>query len=211
MVKRLPRDQKDIYFAPFHRKNLKWDALFLLTTGGLIAADRHIAGGISHNNVDTSRVISDVGLYSTLATTGIFFLDGVVEKNDHARETGILGFEAFLNTAAVGGATQLIAGRERPLEGFGHGRFWVNNSVGSSFPSQHSGLTWSMASVLAHEYPKPWVKILAYGAATTVSVTRVTGLEHFSADVAVGGVFGYLIGRHVFHSHSHFSRQLTAK
>jgi len=83
-----------------------------------------------------------------------------------------------------------------------HGRFWVNNAFDSSFPSQHSGLTWSMASVLAHEYPHPWVQFLAYGTATTVSVTRVTGLKHFPADVAVGAVFGYLIGQHVFHAHS---------
>lgn len=40
--------------------------------------------------------------------------------------------------------------------------------------------------------------------ATTVSVTRVTGLKHFPADVAVGGVFGYLIGQHIFHAHSSF-------
>jgi hypothetical protein len=43
-----------------------------------------------------------------------------------------------------------------------------------------------MASVLAHEYPQPWVQFLAYGTPATVSVTRVTGLEHFPADVAVG-------------------------
>jgi hypothetical protein len=61
-----------------------------------------------------------------------------------------------------------------------------------------------MASVLAHEYPQPWVQFLAYGTAATVSVTRVTGLDHFPADVAVGGVFGYFIGQHIFHAHSRF-------
>jgi hypothetical protein len=40
LVKRGVRDQKEIYSAPFHRQNLKWDALFLVTTGGLIATDR---------------------------------------------------------------------------------------------------------------------------------------------------------------------------
>lgn len=39
-----------------------------------------------------------------------------------------LGFEAFANTLAVGAVNQLVAGRERPLEGAGHGRFWINNS-----------------------------------------------------------------------------------
>jgi hypothetical protein len=86
---------------------LKWDALFLLTTGGLIAADRHIVGGISRNGTDTSRIISDVGLYSTLATTGVLYLSGTVETNEHSRETGLLGFEAVANTLLVEIGTQL--------------------------------------------------------------------------------------------------------
>lgn len=207
LIKRGVRDQKEIYSAPFHRRNLKWDALFLVTTGGLIAADRYAAGAISRNNLAIPQHISDVGLYSTMATTGVLYLSGIVRKDEHARETGFLGFEALGNTLVVDAVTQLIAGRERPLEGSGHGRFWVNNALNSSFPSQHSGLTWSMASVLAHEYPRPWVQILAYGTATTVSVTRMTGVKHFPADVVVGGVFGYFIGQHIFHAHSRFFRR----
>ena len=42
IVKRAWVDQKEIYLAPFHRHNLKWDALFLAATGGLIAADKHV-------------------------------------------------------------------------------------------------------------------------------------------------------------------------
>jgi len=204
IIKRGARDQKEIYLAPLHRQNLKWDALFLVTTGGLIAADKHVAGAISHDNPSISQHISDVGLYSTMATTGALYLSGIVRKDEHARETGVLGFEAFANTLVVDAVTQLIAGRERPLEGSGQGRFWVNNVFESSFPSQHSGLTWSLASVLAHEYPQPWAQFLAYGTASTVSVTRVTGLKHFPADVVAGGVFGYFIGQHIFHARSHF-------
>jgi membrane-associated phospholipid phosphatase len=206
LIKRGVRDQKQIYSAPFHRQNLKWDALFLVATGGLIAADKHITGAISHNNLTVSQDISDIGLYSTLATTGVLYLSGIARKDEHARETGFLGLEALGNALVVDAVTQLIAGRERPLEGNGNGRFWVNNALDSSFPSQHSGLTWSMASVLAHEYPKPWVQLLAYGTATTVSVTRVTGLKHFPSDVAVGGVFGYFIGQHIYRAHSRFFR-----
>jgi membrane-associated phospholipid phosphatase len=204
LIKRGALDQKEIYSAPFHRHNLKWDALFLVATGGLIAADKHVTGAIPHDNLSVSQHISGAGLYSTVATTGILLVSGILKKNDHARETGILGFEAFANTLAVDTVTQLLAGRERPLEGAGHGRFWVNNTIGSSFPSMHSGLTWSMASVLGHEYSRPWVQFLAYGTATTVSVTRVTGLKHFPADVAVGAVFGYFIGQHIFRAHSRF-------
>lgn len=202
--RRAGRDQKEIYSAPFQSKNLKWDALFLVATGGLIAVDKRASEAISRGNPGISQDISNIGLYSTVATTGVLCLSGILRNDDHAREAGFLGFEAFGNTLAVEAAMQLIVGRERPLEGAGHGRFWVNNALSSSFPSEHSGLTWSMASVLAHEYPRPWVQFLAYGTATTVSVTRVTGLKHFPADVMVGGFFGYFIGQHIFHAHSHY-------
>jgi membrane-associated phospholipid phosphatase len=58
-----------------------------------------------------------------------------------------------------------------------------------------------MAAVIAHEYPRTWVKILAYTTATAVSLTRYTGREHFVSDVAVGGFIGYFIGRHIFKLH----------
>ena len=32
-VRRVLRDQKELYLAPFHRSNLKWDALLLAGTG----------------------------------------------------------------------------------------------------------------------------------------------------------------------------------
>jgi membrane-associated phospholipid phosphatase len=129
------------------------------------------------------------------------FLSSLKTQDDHARETGILAAEAFGNTAALVGVMQLTAGRERPTEGNGNGRFWQNNALSSSFPSAHSSFTWALASVVAHEYPKPWVRWLVYGGATTVSVTRVTGLRHFPSDVEVGGVFGYLIGQQIFKAH----------
>jgi membrane-associated phospholipid phosphatase len=64
--------------------------------------------------------------------------------------------------------------------------------------------TWSTASVVAHEYPRPAMKVLWYGIAATVSITRVTGLKHFPSDVLVGGTMGYLIALNIFHHHSKF-------
>ncbi|MGA7293639.1 MAG: phosphatase PAP2 family protein [Terriglobales bacterium] len=201
VLRRVARDQKEIYAAPFHRRNLKWDLLFLAATGGLLAGDKHISGAVSPDHATTSQDISNVGLYSMTASVAGLWLSSLKTHDDHARETGYLAAEAFANTAALVGLTQLIAGRERPTEGNGDGRFWQNNALSSSFPSGHSSFTWTMASVVAHEYPKPWVRWLVYGTATTVSVTRVTGLKHFPSDVEVGGVFGYLIGRQIFNAH----------
>jgi membrane-associated phospholipid phosphatase len=201
IFRRAVQDQKQIYAAPFHRRNLKWDFLFLAATGGLIAGDKRISESLPRDHTGISQDISNVGLYSMTASVAGLWLSSLRTEDAHARETGALAAEAFANTAAVIGLTQLIAGRERPTEGNGNGRFWQNNALGSSFPSAHSSFTWTMASVVAHEYPRAWVRWLVYGTATTVSVTRVTGLKHFPSDVEVGGVFGYLIGEQIFNAH----------
>ncbi len=62
-------------------------------------------------------------------------------------------------------------------------------------------MAWSAATVLAHEYPGPLTKFLAYGLATGISVARVTGRQHFPSDVLVGSGLGYLIGRQVYARH----------
>ncbi|HKD03702.1 MAG TPA: phosphatase PAP2 family protein [Terriglobales bacterium] len=201
LVRRGLKDQREIYTAPFRRSAVKWDIAVIAVTGGLIAADRHISGQISSSHLNVSRDISDAGLYGALGAVGASWLSGAVTDNAHARETGFLGAEALANSAAVYAVINVITGRQRPLEGNGKGHFFQNNTLDSSFPSGHAILTWSGAAVLAHEYPKSWVKWLAYGTATAVSVTRVTGKEHFPADVVVGSTFGYLIGRHIFRSH----------
>jgi membrane-associated phospholipid phosphatase len=200
-LRRLKTDQAEIYSAPFHRSNLKWDALFLASTGVLIATDRPASGALSQHHLNVSQDISTAGLYGTSAVAGALLLTGLATHNEHARETGILSAEAFANSLPVYGALQFITGKERPNEGTGNGRFWRNNALGSSFPSGHALFTCSLASVIAHEYPRTWVKWLAYSAATAVSITRFTGREHFPSDVMVGSVIGYLIGRHIFQVH----------
>jgi membrane-associated phospholipid phosphatase len=200
-ARRFGKDQKEIYSAPFRGPNLKWDALFLAGTGILIATDRQASRAMPGNHVDISRNISTAGLYGTSAAAGILWFTGLATHNDRARETGALSAEALANAAPVYVGLQFLTGRERPIEGTGNGRFWRNNALSSSFPSGHALFTWSMASVIAHEYPRPWVKWLAYGTATAVSLARFTGREHFPSDVAVGSLFGYLIGRHIFNAH----------
>ena len=201
IVRRFGRDQIGIYSAPFHPSNLKWDALFLAGTGIFIATDKHASGAISPDHINISRDISNVGFYGTSAVAGALWISGVVTHNDHARETGVLSAEALANAFPLYLVVRYSLGRQRPDEGNGRGQFFHNNAYGSSFPSGHALFTWTMASVIAHEYPRPWVKWLAYGTATAVSITRFTGREHFPADVAVGSVLGFLIGRHIFNAH----------
>jgi hypothetical protein len=200
-LKRGLEDQKELYLAPLKPKNLKWDALVLGVTGGLLAGDRQISRQISNDHVNISHDIALTALLGTSAAAGSVWLYGIKSDNPHAKETGELTLETLANTFLIYTPMQFIAGRERPDEGTGNGRFWRHGGFNTSFPAGHAMFTWAMASVLAHEYPRPWVKVLAYGAALTVSGARLTGRNHFASDIWVGSVLGYLIGAHIFHAH----------
>ena len=200
-VRRGLRDQKELYSAPFKVKNLKWDALFLGATAALLATDRTVMRDISKDNVDISHTIALAMLLGTSAAAGGTWLYGIKTGNRHADETGQLELETLANTFLIYTPMQFIAGRERPDEAAGNGRFWVHRNFNTSFPAGHPMFTWSMASVLAHEYPKPWVKVAVYGAAVVLSGARLTGRNHFPSDVWVGSILGYLTGTHIFHAH----------
>jgi membrane-associated phospholipid phosphatase len=201
LVKRGLRDQADIYTAPFHRSGIKWMIGLPVVTAGLIAIDKRASGALPRNPSSASADISDVGLFATAGAVGVLLIDGKTQGNSHAFETGVLGAEAMANSGVVYAVLQLIAERERPLQGTGRGHFFQTRGLDNSFPSGHTIITWTAASTIAHEYPKPWVEWLAYGTAAAVSVTRFTSLQHFPSDVVVGSTLGYLIGRHIFHAH----------
>jgi membrane-associated phospholipid phosphatase len=200
-VKRGLRDQADIYTAPLHRSEMKWAIGLPVVTAGLIAIDKHAAGALPRSPSSASADISDVGLFAGVGAVGLLLIDGTARGDSHALETGVLGAEAMANSGVLYTVLQLIAERERPLQRTGQGHFFQTSGLDNSFPSGHTIITWTVASTIANEYPKPWVEWLAFGAAAAVSVTRFTSLQHFPSDVVVGSTVGYLIGRHVFHAH----------
>jgi membrane-associated phospholipid phosphatase len=199
-VRRGLQDQKQLYLAPFRRSNLKWDALFLAGTATFLATDRQISRALPTNHLDLARNISNVCLDTTSAALIGLWAYGIKTNNRHAQETGELELETLANTFLIYTPMQFAAGRERPEEGTGNGRFWIHGGFNTSFPAGHPMFTWTMASVLAHEYPRTWVKLLAYGAASSVSAGRFFGRNHFASDIFVGSILGYLIGAHIFHA-----------
>ncbi len=199
-ARRIGEDQKELYLAPLKPSNFKWDVLFLGGAAALFATDMQVERAVPTSNVNRWHTLSAADIVGTSVTLGGLWAYGIKTRNDHAKETGVLELEALSNTFLVYTPMQLIAARERPDEGRGGGRFLVQHSFNTSFPAGHPMFTWTMASVVAHEYPKPWVQLLAYGAASSLSVARIMGRNHFASDVYVGSVLGYLIGSHIFHS-----------
>jgi len=101
-----------------------------------------------------------------------------------------------------------VFGRERPFTGDNKGKFFQG---GTSFPSEHAAASWAIASVIAHEYPGPITQLLAYGAASGVSIARIVGHQHFATDVLVGSALGWYTGRQVFRTHPRYSAAEIAR
>ena len=201
-LKNLLADQKAIWTSPRHLRWADGSWLFPLAavTAGFFATDRAVPPALSKNPTKLNEYvkISDYGLYSLIGVGGGLYLWSKISHDDHQRETGLLAGEAAINSYAVDTAFKYAFGRQRPYQGQGLGDFFDH---GTSFPSDHSAVAWSIASVIAHEYPGPFTKFLVYGLATAVSASRVAGKQHFPSDVLVGGSMGWLIGWQVYRSH----------
>jgi membrane-associated phospholipid phosphatase len=202
--KNILRDQEAIWTSPFHLggRDARWLAPLGLGTAALIATDRRTGDEVAESTgqLNASRIVSYAG--STYGVAGIaatFYLVGRARHDERARETGLLGAEALIDSGIVVTALKEITQRRRPLSGADRSDFFDG---GSSFPSGHSIEAWSLAAVIANEYhDHRWVEVSAYGIASAVSLSRFTGSKHYLSDVLVGSAAGYGIGRYVYRTH----------
>jgi len=195
-------DQKDLWTSP---RNLRFsDTVWLVPVSGL-------AAGLFVTDAESSKHMTKdpttISHYKTISTAGVAGLAGGAaamwafsykNHDSHWRETGFLAGEAALNSLVITEGLKYSLRRERPFQGDGTGPFFQN---GTSFPSEHAAAAWSIAEVIAHEYPGPLTKILAYGVAGLVSYSRVRGQQHFSSDALVGGLIGELSAYTVYKRH----------
>ena len=212
------KDEAEMWTAPFHLdwKNLLIFSTIVIGTGILVANDEGIYENFklyqSQNPwVDKVSpkvtVLGDWGVDCGIA--GLFFLGGVLIKDQKARDTGLMAWETLLHAGLLVQVVKHLAGRQRP---------WVENGIdywygpaaifkrynqGSfsrydSFFSGHTVSAWGLATVIAENYKNHlWVPITCYGLATLVGLSRLTEDDHWLSDVFVGAVLGYAIGKMV--------------
>jgi len=197
-------DQKEIWTSPFHmnRHNAVWWAIFGAGTAALIATD-HRTNAYVTRNVRWGNGVSNIGAsYMIVPLTAAFYGYGALFDSPRARETGVLGAEAVLDSLIVVTVLKSATQRVRPDATTGErGQFFDR---GDSFPSGHTIETWAFASVIAHEYKHKggrWVPFVAYGLASLVSAARFTADRHYLSDVVAGAGIGYFIGRFVYQTH----------
>src|SRR5712664_820048 len=196
-------DQKQIWTSPSRLRFSDTDWLVPLSgiTAGLMVTDRDFSKHLTQNPTTIShyKTLSDAGVGALIGGAGGMWLLGHVSHNEHWSETGFLAGEAALNSLVAVESFKYSLRRERPYQGDGTGSFFQNG--GTSFPSEHAAAAWSVAGVIAHEYPSPFIKVMAYGLASLVTVSRVRAHQHFPSDVLVGSVIGNLVAQNIYSRH----------
>ncbi|MGC2196012.1 MAG: phosphatase PAP2 family protein, partial [Terriglobales bacterium] len=196
----LGQDQKQIWTSParIRLSDATWLVPFAGLTAGLLVTDRQYSASLSNSTttINHYKTISNAGIAGLVGASAGMYLMSFPSHNEHWRETGFLAGEAALNSLIPIEIMKYSLGRERPYQGTGSGKFFQS---GTSFPSEHSAAAWSIAGVIAHEYPGVFPKLIAYGTAAAIDFSRIHGRQHFPSDVLVGSVLGYLVAQSVYH------------
>ncbi len=203
LVGRFVRDQREIWTSPARIRfsDTEWLVPLSGITAGLFVTDRDFSKHISQNPTTIShyKTLSNAGVAALVGGAGGMWVLGHVKHNEHWSETGFLAGEAAVNSWVAVEGLKYSLRRERPYQGDGSGSFF--QSGGTSFPSGHAATAWSIAGVVAHEYPGPLTKAMAYGLASLVSFSRVRAHQHFPSDVLVGTVIGNLVAQNIYSRH----------
>ena len=204
LVEDFYKDGKHLFTSPFHlSKNARWKTAGFLAMGVTVfLVDEDLQDFFQDNRNNSSDKLADFarpyGDKLPNFLLGGIYVKGLVFKDQKAKDTAYLGFKSILFTQAVVLSLKYITGRERPSGNKGAYFFkMLDFSPGTnslSFPSGHASTAFAFSSVIAHQYPKWWVKILVYSAATSVAWSRLNDNVHFTSDVLVGSAIGWYVG-----------------
>lgn len=196
-------DQKEIWTSPakLRLSDTEWLVPLSGITAGLFVTDRDFSKHLSQSPTTIShyKTLSNAGVGALIGGAAGMWLLGHTSHNEHWSETGFLAGEAALNSLVVVESMKYSLQRERPYQGNGSGTFFQGG--GTSFPSEHAAAAWSVAGVVAHEYPGPLTKIFAYGLASLVDISRIRARQHYPSDVLIGSVIGNLVAQNIYSRH----------
>ncbi|HXM90606.1 MAG TPA: phosphatase PAP2 family protein [Candidatus Dormibacteraeota bacterium] len=204
-------DQKDMWLFPMDlAKGHHWlPALFI--TGGtavFLATDPQTMPHFRQTTDfhDFNRVLGTTATGAAIAVVpAVFYGVGLLRHNSYDQGSALFAGEAVADDVVLMVVIKAITRRQRPTERpvagpYNDTFFHSNGSIfgkGTSFPSGHAMMAFSVATVFARRYRQHrWVPYLAYAAASAIAFSRVTTGSHFPADAFVGSALGFVIARY---------------
>ncbi len=211
--KLLAVDARSILTAPVSWTEHDWAVFGIGVAGvaGLTLADKHLRTEALRGDAPLETTLANdfryFGNYAAFGVLGAFYAGGRLGNDAKAQETALDGLIAsILAGGVITTAIKEVAGRSRPSTHQGVYDFHPF-SGNASFPSGESTEAFAAGSVIAAQYPNPWVEISCYGTASLVAFARMREDGHWASDVVMGALIGTTVGRAVVH----LNRRLRAR
>lgn len=131
------------------------------------------------------------------ASAGLY-LSGLLVGSEEIRVTGRLMGEGLIFSGIPVILLQYTLGRGRPGAGGGAGKYhffeWSNEK--QSFPSGHTAVAFTISTVLSERLKRTWISVPLYTVAAMSGYSLLRRNQHWTSDVVIGALFGYLGGRY---------------
>jgi membrane-associated phospholipid phosphatase len=192
-----------LFTAPKQWKAKEWGlvAAGVVGVASLTAVDDDLRTAVRRSGPgfedNVASTFQPFGTWASFAVIGGFYFGGLAAHDQKARGVASDAVVAsILSGVIITPALKKIFGRSRPRDNQGPYDFHPFGN-GPSFPSGHATQAFTVASVIATEYPKPWVQVACYVPATLVLYARMRHDGHWASDVVAGALIGWGVGYQV--------------
>jgi membrane-associated phospholipid phosphatase len=213
----------EAFRSPFHWRGKDWGKALAFAGGGalLYTVDDKIMSWVQKRKSGFTNAIATFaetfGSPPKMAA-GIALVYGyhyIIKKNSKTLDTANLLLRCSIASLAVVKVIKVFAGRERPShkkkqeketkkKKKKHRNWNVMNFDNryQSFPSGHSALAFSLATVISLQYKSKDKKVnavgvISYTIATLTALSRVHDQKHWPSDIFIGAALGHFISRYL--------------
>lgn len=197
----------------FTSRDFAVTAALVTAAGALIPADGEIAREFQRPGLQSSSALRGtadgvemIASPGAIVFGGSLYAVGLIARKRTVADFGWHTLEALALSGQVTGLLKGAFGRSRPYASGGNARdFDFGGGFGSStrrsFPSGHTSMAFTFASVVdeetLHRWPRAhrFVAPVAYAAATGVGLARMYKDKHWASDIALGAAIGTLSGK----------------
>jgi len=204
-------DFKGIVASPAHWSNGEYIAAggVALSAGILYSQDKQIAEFFQTHRTENLDKANEYffdpfgKMYYTVPLMGAFYVYGALAHKNKPKSVAMDFVKASLYSGIIVTGIKHLGHRHRPFQTDPLNPYlWdgplTDNWGHTSFPSGHTIMAWTFASVVATHYKDHlWVPITVYSLATLEGVARMYANKHWSSDVLIGAALGYAIGAYV--------------
>jgi hypothetical protein len=152
----------------------------------LMIADQPTVNRYAQRPAPWAGKVSNAGDFSALAgSLGGIYAMGLLTRSETTIQVSQTGIMAVSHSFVLTQGLKALTRRQRP-----------DGSNRWSMPSGHAMTAFAMAGAFSSHPRSPrWVRFAAPAVASAIAFSRIGARKHYPSDIAIGGTFGWLIGR----------------